>query len=121
MSYHRVVVSQHAFRIIRAELAKTFIAETGGAVVGFAEGNILYVCDACFPGPRSKIWPWFVMIDGQYAGAFCDLQRDLSGGILEYVGDWHCHIAGPLRQAKVIAQRWRRWRHSTLPLHTLCR
>jgi len=66
-------------------------------MVGYqSPSNSLVITHASGPGPRGELNPTNVLIDGQYAHAFCTRIFDDSGGQLDYVGDWHRHLGWSL-------------------------
>ncbi len=89
----RVVVSAHAADRMRGEMKRHRRTETGGVLVGRMDGDSLMVVDASDPGPRAKRRMLSVVIDGIYAQQFCDAARNKSANEIDYVGDWHCHLA----------------------------
>lgn len=96
--YDRVLIQESVLAFIRSEVKKSPRTETGGALVGFlSEDNCVTVVGACGPGPRAELKRFSVLIDGQYAHAFCTRAFEKSGGKLDYVGDWHRHPGWSLR------------------------
>lgn len=91
-----IVISKTAVAVIRREMSKVLLTETGGPLVGYIDGQKLVVTDASGPGPRSALRPCSVLIDGVHAQRFCDAALKASSGIIDYVGDWHCHLGWSL-------------------------
>jgi integrative and conjugative element protein (TIGR02256 family) len=56
-----------------------------------SEKKILIVTNATGPGPKARLEPYSVTIDGEHAQKFCDRMHSLSDGRVDYVGDWHRH------------------------------
>jgi len=96
MNYDSVSVTTGAMRIIRSEMRKVIVTETGGALVGRLDGRTLRVHAACGPGPRGALSYWTVLVDGNHATKFCNRYYDNTNGRIDYVGDWHCHLGWSL-------------------------
>jgi integrative and conjugative element protein (TIGR02256 family) len=97
LTYDRVLIVRSVLEFIRAEVRRVGKVETGGALVGYQDGpKSLVVTNASGPGPRSELSPSHVLIDGQYADAFCTRIFENSRGRLDYVGDWHRHVGWSL-------------------------
>lgn len=93
MKVKRVILSGQAYDAIIKQLSLVFLTETGGCVVGhFSDGEI-FISDASGPGPRARLSPFSVTIDGQAATKFCAQAKMESGGLSYYVGDWHSHLS----------------------------
>jgi integrative and conjugative element protein (TIGR02256 family) len=97
MSYTSVFVRAAAMKSICAEMRKAIFTETGGALVGYLDRAVLIVTAASGPGPRGRFSCSQVMIDGAYAAKFCQRAFRESGGRIDYVGDWHCHLSWVVR------------------------
>jgi integrative and conjugative element protein (TIGR02256 family) len=97
MSYRSVFVRAAAMKTITAEMRKAMFTETGGALVGYLDRAVLVVTAASGPGPRGRLSYTRVMIDGVHAAQFCQRAFRESGGRIDYVGDWHCHLSCVVR------------------------
>ena len=96
--YRHIFVVRGVLETIRRETETALCRETGGPLVGYvSRDGALVVTDAGGPGPRAKLTPLSVTIDGQSATAFCDNIERNSGGSLYYVGDWHRHVGIALK------------------------
>jgi integrative and conjugative element protein (TIGR02256 family) len=90
--YDQIFILRSVLEVVRAEVRLAGRVETGGAMVGFLSlPNSLVITHVSGPGPRGELNPTNVLIDGQYAYAFCTQMFDDSGGQLDYVGEWHRH------------------------------
>src|SRR5687767_5862221 len=89
----RIVVQAQAVAVMMQERRKVILTETGGPMVGYVEKDEVIVTGAAGPGPRAKLTPFSVVVDGVFAQKFCDDALRQSGGKVDYVGDWHCHPA----------------------------
>lgn len=89
--FSRVTVAKEALAQIRQELRASRLTETGGALVGYPDGDTIHVTAASGPGPKSVLRLFSVEIDGAFAQKFCDAERRKSDRAVDYVGDWHCH------------------------------
>jgi integrative and conjugative element protein (TIGR02256 family) len=99
--YDHVCIVRTVLESIRAEVRRVGRVETGGALVGYeSHTNALILTHASGPGPKSELSRTNVLIDGQYAQAFCTQLFDGSGGRLDYVGDWHRHVGWSLEASE---------------------
>ncbi len=89
--FARAVIAKEALVQIRQEIRAVRLKETGGALVGYFAGDAVYVTAASGPGPKAVRRMFSVEIDGAFAKEFCDAESTKSGGLVDYVGDWHCH------------------------------
>lgn len=89
--FSRAMVSEQALAQIRQHLRATRLTETGGALVGYCQGDTVHITAASGPGPKAVLRLVSVEIDGAFAQEFCDAEYRKSGGTVDYVGDWHCH------------------------------
>lgn len=92
-----IVIEPAVLSFIKEAMAKVSGTETGGALVGHVQNGELIVTSASGPGPRAKLEAYGVVIDGEYAGRFCDEARHRSFGRDDYIGDWHCHPGKSLK------------------------
>jgi len=99
--YDQIFIVRSVLEVIRAEVRRAGRVETGGAMVGYqSPPNSLVITHASGPGPRSELNTTNVLIDGQYAHAFCTRLFDDSDGRLDYVGDWHRHLGWSLAASR---------------------
>ena len=87
------MISRAAIGQMRKEMKKVWKTETGGVLVGALADGVLSVAAASGPGPRAERRMCSVLIDGVHAGQFCRAASRESQGRIDYVGDWHCHLA----------------------------
>jgi integrative and conjugative element protein (TIGR02256 family) len=86
-----IKIERAVYSVVRREMDTAPKTETGGALVGYIDGELLVVTNASGPGPRAVRKVDSVVIDGVHAQLFCDEMRRLTSGRDDYVGDWHCH------------------------------
>ena len=82
---------------MHAEMDKVWRTETGGVLVGYLEADTLFVTSASGPGSRAELRMFSVLIDGVHGRDFCSSAFADSHGKVDYVGDWHCHLAFCIR------------------------
>ncbi|AMV19633.1 Mov34/MPN/PAD-1 family protein [Planctomyces sp. SH-PL14] len=90
-----VVDDQLTARIAKLRLAK-LPHETGGVLIGSYDlaRKIVYVVDTIPSPPDSEEWPT-LYIRGMKGLKFqVDKVQEMTGGQIEYVGEWHSHPAG---------------------------
>ena len=101
IDYRGILIQHEVLELIRTEVGKSSRTETGGALVGFlSQDNYVIVTNACGPGPRAELRRYSVLIDGKYAHSFCTRLFERSGGLLDYVGDWHRHPGWSLKSSR---------------------
>jgi len=88
----RIVLQHAAIDAMKAEMRRVLLTETGGPMAGYTEGGAVIVTEAAGPGPRARLRPCSVTIDGRSAQHFCAAAYQRSQGRFDYVGDWHCHL-----------------------------
>jgi integrative and conjugative element protein (TIGR02256 family) len=89
--FARALVAKKALAQLRREIRAARLKETGGALVGYFAGDAVHVTAASGPGPKAIRRMFSVEIDGAFAKEFCDAEFKKSDGLVDYVGDWHCH------------------------------
>jgi integrative and conjugative element protein (TIGR02256 family) len=98
MIYRHVFIVQSVLTTIRKEVRRARFTETGGPLVGYvSEDQALVVTHASGPGPRAKLGPFSVLVDGRHAQRFCDRMSQRTEGRIDYVGDWHRHLGWSLK------------------------
>jgi integrative and conjugative element protein (TIGR02256 family) len=98
MIYRHIFIVQSVLTTIRKEVRRARFTETGGPLAGYvSEDRALVVTHAAGPGPRAKLNPFSVVIDGKYAQQFCDRVNRRTDGRIDYVGDWHRHLGWSLK------------------------
>lgn len=101
MTYHHVYIVRAVLDTIRSEVSRTSpYVETGGPLAGYISDGTLVVTHAAGPGPRAKLRPTSVTIDGVHAQGFCDAVYHDSQGAFDFVGDWHRHLGWSLRPSE---------------------
>lgn len=93
MSFRHIYIASRAFKTLKGLVRTVGRIEIGGPMVGFVSHDILVVTGLSGPGSKGKCSPTSVTIDGEHSKWFCDLAFSDSGGVVDYVGDWHCHPA----------------------------
>ena len=84
MIYESVLILRSVLDVIRTEVKKAPRTETGGALAGYLHENHVVVTHACGPGPRAELKRTSVLIDGQYADAFCTRLFKQSHGRIDH-------------------------------------
>lgn len=98
MIYRHIFIVQSVLTMIRKEVRRARFTETGGPLAGYvSEDRDIVVTHAAGPGPRAKLSPFSVMIDGKHAQQFCDKVNRRTEGRIDYVGDWHRHLGWSLK------------------------
>jgi integrative and conjugative element protein (TIGR02256 family) len=98
MIYRHVFIVESVLATIRREVRRARLTETGGPLVGYvSDDQALVVTHAAGPGPRAKLRPFSVLIDGRHAQQFCDRMSRRTEGRIDYVGDWHRHLGWSLK------------------------
>ncbi len=93
MIYRHVFVVESAMAVLRAEVRRYRWKETGGPLAGYvSDDEAVVVTHAAGPGRKGVRRTFGVTISGEHAQLFCDGLRRESGGLIDYVGDWHSHI-----------------------------
>lgn len=101
MIYRHIFIVQSVVATIRREVRRARFTETGGPLLGYiSEDDALVVTNAAGPGPRAKLSPVSVVIDGRHAQRFCDRMRRRTDGRIDYIGDWHSHLGWSLKPSK---------------------
>ena len=101
MIYRHVFVLASVLLVIRREVGRHRWTETGGPLAGYvSEDHALVVTHAAGPGRRGQRNLFSVVIDGADAQAFCDAVYRESGGLFDYVGDWHRHVGWSLNHSR---------------------
>ena len=96
-----VIIDEGVFSIVKREMRRARLTETGGALVGHHQGHYVVVTSASGPGPKAELRMHSVMIDGAHAERFCSKARRKSKGTEDYIGDWHCHLGYSLKPSKL--------------------
>ena len=92
MRFEKVNITRQALLKLRKFVKAAHGGEIGGPMVGFiSESEGLVITDLTGPGERGRCNPFSVTIDGDHSQSFCDEAYRSSEGLIDYVGDWHCH------------------------------
>lgn len=78
-----------------AEAARAFPRETGGALMGYWNGDDVVITDAVGPGPRATHARTGFCADDAFQTAEVARIYATSGRCNTYLGDWHTHPLGP--------------------------
>lgn len=78
---------------LRVETERKQGLETGGVLVGFVDQhlNAIVITEASEPGPRARHGPTTFNRDRKHCQTFLDKCAAASGGIVDFVGEWHKH------------------------------
>lgn len=91
MSFSHVHIACPAVEKLKVLVRSIGKLEIGGPMVGFVSGKVLVVTDLDGPGEMGICSAFSVTIDGEHSKRFCDTAFERSNGLIDYVGDWHCH------------------------------
>lgn len=92
MKPEKVAISPAVLKELRRLVKTVWFTEIGGPMVGYLLPDAtLVITDLAGPGPRGICRFYSVTIDGEHSKSFCDQAFTESGGLCDYVGDWHCH------------------------------
>lgn len=98
MIYRHIFIVRSVLTTIRKEVRRARFTETGGPLTGYvSDDQALVITHAAGPGPRAKLTPLSVLIDGKHAQQFCDRINRGTDGRIDYVGDWHRHLGWSLK------------------------
>jgi integrative and conjugative element protein (TIGR02256 family) len=81
--------------------------ESGGMLIGYVDGGLLYLTHATPPGPRAVHQPDLFVRDGDYSQLVLEAALAESNGRHDYVGEWHSHpfSQGPSSQDRISMKR----------------
>lgn len=88
---HSYKISDEAFNLIVSESAHRFPNETGGILVGKVEDSLVTIEHAIGPGSTAHHAPAQFRRDGDFSQQILDSLVHVSGGEVDYVGEWHSH------------------------------
>lgn len=91
--WHDVVILDDAIDTIQQESERVGELETGGILLGSITNGKLIVTNATGPGPASVHQTHYFLRDASYCQAALDRIHAESGGKIDYVGEWHKHVA----------------------------
>ncbi|HEU4329026.1 MAG TPA: Mov34/MPN/PAD-1 family protein [Roseiflexaceae bacterium] len=96
-----------ALTFIQQESQRSFPFESGGILIGRVEQGSILVTHATGPGPRAIHSPRRFVRDGDYTQQALNAQLQASGGLDDYLGEWHSHplSVGPSPQDRE-SMRW---------------
>ena len=91
--YERVYVLESAEHAMEAESEAKPGVETGGVLAGFVDARLhaIVVTHASGPGPNAQHRPNGFNRDAHHCQQFLDDLAAASGGVLDFVGEWHKH------------------------------
>lgn len=93
MTYRHAFILESAMSTLIGEACRYRFKESGGPLVGYiSEDGAVVITHAAGPGRKGVRRFFGVTVSGKHAQAFCDDVRRRSGGLLDYVGDWHSHV-----------------------------
>lgn len=90
-------ISKEAMALIKEESLGKAPLETGGVLIGKYDGVTIVIEVATGPGPKAKHSLYSFQRDGDYSQEHLDRIVRETGGIRDYLGEWHSHPqkAGP--------------------------
>jgi integrative and conjugative element protein (TIGR02256 family) len=88
---HVLVVSHRAAALLEGYARASYPEETGGILIGHRDEMHITVTHVVGPGPRAthkrnRFWR-----DGQHAKRELDRIYTKTGGVADYIGEWHSH------------------------------
>jgi len=91
--YDRVYILNSATRARAVETELKPGLETGGVLVGFVDSNLraAVVVAASGPGPQAHHGSTTFNRDRAFCQAFLDHYAAATGGVIDFVGEWHKH------------------------------
>lgn len=97
-------------RTLAAESERMAGFETGGVLVGFIDSrrNAVVVTAASGPGPNAHHGPFSFNRDRAFCQAFLDRHASATGGVIDFVGEWHKHPEADPRPSGVDVDTYRR-------------
>lgn len=91
-----LVVPHRAAALLEGYARASYPKETGGILIGRHDGLHVTVTHIVGPGPRATHKPGRFWRDGQHAKRELDRIYAKTGGVSDYIGEWHSHpISGP--------------------------
>lgn len=87
----KVIISNHAYLSMLAEVYERVETETGGILLGHREGNTWYVLESVEPGPKSIFTPTYFEYDDVYVTYRANKLSRLYKCSIELLGLWHRH------------------------------
>jgi integrative and conjugative element protein (TIGR02256 family) len=99
----KVFIHEDALAFIEGESASSPHTETGGVIAGRGslEMGEIHVTHASQPGPQARRTRLFFERDNVFCQQYLDEVARLTGGSVDYVGEWHKH------QERVPHPSWR--------------
>jgi integrative and conjugative element protein (TIGR02256 family) len=90
-------ISAEAITLILDESVSKAPFETGGVLMGKYDGEVIVIEVATGPGPKAKHSLHSFQRDGDYSQEHLDRFVRETGGMWDYLGEWHSHPqkAGP--------------------------
>jgi len=91
--YERVYILKSALQVMAAESERMPGLETGGVLVGFVDSSLkaAVVTAVSGPGPKAEHGPYTFNRDRAFCQAFLDEHAAHTGGVVDFVGEWHKH------------------------------
>jgi integrative and conjugative element protein (TIGR02256 family) len=90
----RCWVDKEALDNLHAEAAKWRFRETGGALLGWSEGDQFVVAKVLGPGPKARHGCRFFEPDATWQQGEGERIYRESGRRVAYIGEWHTHPLG---------------------------
>ena len=93
MSFNCAYLAKPTLDKLKALVRTVGKFEIGGPMVGYISRENLVITNLDGPGSNGRCSAFSVTIDGEHSKRFCDSEFYHSSGLVDYVGDWHCHPA----------------------------
>ncbi len=108
--YNRVYILEAARQVIAQESEAKYGIETGGVLVGFVDSglHVVVVTAASGPGPHATHGPTTFNRDRAFCQIFLDTHARETGGIIDFVGEWHKHREPAPQPSQVDIKTYRR-------------
>lgn len=90
-------IDERAFDAMRSEASGWSLRETGGALLGWRDGDNAVVAQALGPGPEAKHGLRSFEPDGPWQSTEGQRIYAETARCVAYIGDWHTHPIGPPR------------------------
>ncbi|SRR6266436_3556226 len=89
----RLLIHLSVLELIETESAKALRTETGGVLAGFGDATAgeVHVTHASRPGPMARKTLFSFARDTEYCQGFLNSVARQSGGVIDYLGEWHKH------------------------------
>ncbi len=91
MQISKIEFSQAVLDLFGSQIFNFGLIETGGVLMGYVEGDTIFVKKASDGGPKAAHEEWYFRADPDYVDMFIDMEHANSNGKFRYLGEWHTH------------------------------